>query len=160
MPRVNKTVRLAYETKLWIDELISKKELELREEINKGLIPKLEKHLFENSTDILNGVSCNVVLKVTSGSIIEQAYRNTRHYTNDEWKKVVRNMERSLKEVNMYKETTVTPRLYLDEDILTALESYQDEWRSKEPGKRLIKLSYVIKVVVFADYYNNFNKNI
>lgn len=53
MVRVNKTVRLAYETKLWIDELINIKELELREEINKGIVSKLEEDLFSINSEIL-----------------------------------------------------------------------------------------------------------
>ena len=79
MARINKTVRLAHETKLWIDELVSIKELELREELSNGLISKLEESLFNTNEEILNGVSCNVVLKVTSGSVIEQAYRNIQN---------------------------------------------------------------------------------
>ncbi|MBF0015505.1 hypothetical protein HAX42_14985 [Enterococcus casseliflavus] len=154
MTRVNKTVRLAYETKLWIDELINIKELELREQINKGLVPNLENQLFELNPMVLNGVSCNVVLKVTSGSVIEQAYRNTKHYSIDDWHKVIEIMKVEISKLNFSSESTVTPRLYIDEKILSELEKYQDTWRSKEPGKRLIRLSYVIKLVVFAEYYS------
>lgn len=154
MARVNKTVRLAYETKLWIDELINIKELELREEINNGIISKLEEDLFSINSEILNGVSCNVILKVTSGSVIEQAYRNTKHYSTDDWHKVIEIMNIEIPKLNFSNESTVTPRLYIDEKILSELEKYQDTWRSKEPGKRLIRLSYVIKLVVFAEYYS------
>ena len=161
MARVNKTVRLAYETKLWIDELINIKELELREEINNGIISKLEEDLFSINSEILNGVSCNVILKVTSGSVIEQAYRNTKHYSLEDWSKIQKLMKRKLSEVDFSEETTVTPRLYIDDEILSELETYQDTWRSKEPGKRLIRLSYVIKLVVFAEYYSKVDgKNI
>ncbi|EGO9794990.1 hypothetical protein DSM25_04680 [Enterococcus faecalis] len=154
MTRVNKTVRLAYETKLWIDELINYKELELREQMNDGLIQNLEKKLFDISPNVLNGISCNIVLKVTSGSVIEQAYRNTKHYSLEDWSKIQKLMKRKLSEVDFSEETTVTPRLYIDDEILSELETYQDTWRSKEPGKRLIRLSYVIKLVVFAEYYS------
>lgn len=154
MTRVNKTVRLAYETKLWIDELINIKELELREQINKGLVPNLENQLFELNPMVLNGVSCNVVLKVTSGSVIEQAYRNTKHYSIDDWHKVIEIMKVEIPKLNFSSESTVTPRLYIDEKILSELEKYQDTWHSKEPGKRLIRLSYVIKLIVFAEYYS------
>lgn len=161
MTRVNKTVRLAYETKLWIDELINIKELELREQVNNEFISSLEKQLFDRNPDILNGVSCNIILKVTSGSVIEQSYRNTKHYSLEDWNKLEKLMKRKLMEVDFSEETTVTPRLYIDDEILNELEIYQDTWRSKEPGKRLVRLSYVIKLVVFAEYYSKIEeKNI
>lgn len=161
MTRVNKTVRLAYETKLWIDELINIKELELREQVNNEFISSLEKQLFDRNPYILNGVSCNIILKVTSGSVIEQAYRNTKHYSLEDWSKLEKLMKRKLLEVDFSEETTVTPRLYIDDEILNELEIYQDIWRSKEPGKRLVRLSYVIKLVVFAEYYSKIEeKNI
>ncbi|MFZ4854515.1 hypothetical protein ACOYX4_16140 [Enterococcus entomosocium] len=154
MARINKTVRLAHETKLWIDELVSIKELELREELSNGLISKLEESLFNTNKEVLNGISCNVVLKVTSGSVIEQAYRNTVKYTETDWEKMRIRMESELSEVDYSKESSVTPKLYMNEEVLNGLEYYQDEWRYNEPGKRLIRLSYVIKLVVFAEYFN------
>jgi hypothetical protein len=70
-------------------------------------------------------------------------------------------MKRKLSEVDYSEETTVTPRLYIDDEILSGLETYQDTWRSKESGKRLIRLSYVIKLVVFAEYHSKIEgKNI
>lgn len=158
MGRINKTVRLAHETKLWIDELVSAKELELREELSNGLISKLEESVFNTNKEILNGVSCNVVLKVTNGSVIEQAYRNTVDYTKTDWEKMRIRMESELSsEVDYSKESSVTPKLYMSEEVLNGLEFYQDEWRYKESGKRLIRLSYVIKLVVFAEYFNKKN---
>ncbi|MDO0919918.1 MULTISPECIES: hypothetical protein [unclassified Enterococcus] len=154
MARINKTVRLAHETKLCIDELVSIKELELREELSNGLILKLEESLFNTNEEILNGVSCNVVLKVTSGSVIEQAYRNTVKYTKTDWEKMRTRMESELSQVDYSKESSVTPKLYMNEEVLNGLKLYQDEWRYNEPGKRLIRLSYVIKLVVFAEYFN------
>ena len=71
MARVYKTIRLAYEAKIWIDQLILRRERELKEEIKIGLTDKLETDMQEHYGDLLDGISFNVVLKVSAGSVIE-----------------------------------------------------------------------------------------
>lgn len=56
---------------------------------------------------------------------------------------------------NFSDKSTVTPRLFLDETVLEGLEEYRYHFKSDEPGKRLPRLSYIIKLVVFA-FYNKF----
>ena len=75
MMRVYKTVRLAYETKLWLDQLIIYREKQLQQEMKKGIISELEAKMQNQYGDILDGISFNIVMKVSSGSVLEQAYR-------------------------------------------------------------------------------------
>lgn len=154
MVRVYKTIRLAYEAKVWIDELILRRECELKEEIKNGLVNRLETDMQEFYTDLLNGISFNVVLKVSAGSIIEQAYRycKKQNFTDDEWDKIQHLMNRTIVTENFQNESSVTPRIFLDENILDGLEEFRNHFKSDEPGKRPPRLSYVIKLVIFAFY--------
>ena len=69
-------------------------------------------------------------------------------------------MKRKLSELDFSEKTTVT-EVYIDDEILSELEIYQDIWRSKKSGKKLIRLSYIIKLVLFAEYYSKIEgKNI
>ena len=102
MGRVYKTVRLAHETKVWIDELISRRSTELQEYLFKvPLQEKLEKEIFLANPLILDGVSVNVTLNVTSGSVIEQAVRATKDFTVEQWNSVKAEMEVELKSLNL-----------------------------------------------------------
>ena len=154
MARVYKTIRLAYEAKIWIDQLILRRERELKEEIKIGLTDKLETDMQEHYGDLLDGISFNVVLKVSAGSVIEQAYRfcKKRNFTDDEWEKIQNRMDRTVVKENFQNEDSVTPRIFLDENVLEGLEEYRYHFKSDEPGKRLPRLSYIIKLVVFAFY--------
>ncbi|WP_429975763.1 hypothetical protein [Enterococcus sp. DIV0086] len=154
MAKVYKTVRLAYETKIWIDKLIVYRERQLQVEIKNGLIKKLEEEIQSQFNELVNGVSLNLVLKVSSGSVLEQAYRycEKQNLSNEEWSKIEKRMNHAVKENDFKTETTVTPKFYLDEDILDGLEHYRYRFKIDEPGKRLPLLSYIIKLVVFAFY--------
>ena len=77
MTRVYKSVRLAYEAKVWIDELIQEKERKIQELNKEDFQNKLEQTLLANHFDDLNGISFNIILKASIGSIIEESYRNT-----------------------------------------------------------------------------------
>ena len=118
MTRVYKSVRLAYEAKVWIDELIQEKERKIQELNKVDFLDKLEKTLLTDHYNELNGLSFNIILKASIGSVIEESYRNTRHYPIDKWQKLRQQMEADVKNVNPNLETTVTPRIYLDEDVL------------------------------------------
>lgn len=152
MTRVYKTVRLAYETKLWIDELIIYREKQLQSEIKKGIVNDLEAEMQEQFSDVLDGISFNIVMKVSSGSVLEQAYRycEAQEFSDEEWSEIERRMIREIKNCDFQSETTVTPRLYLDENILDGLEQYRYKFKINEKGKYLPRLSYIIKLVVFA----------
>ena len=80
MTRVYKSVRLAYEAKVWIDELIQEKERKIQELNKEDFQNKLEQTLLANHFDDLNGISFNIILKASIGSIIEESYRNSEIY--------------------------------------------------------------------------------
>ncbi|MDS2549093.1 hypothetical protein RKU32_00560, partial [Streptococcus pneumoniae] len=92
MVRVYKSVRLAYEAKVWIDELIQNKERKIKELSQNNFLSTLEQTLLSNHYDELNGVSFNIVLKASIGSVIEESYRNTKDYSIDEWQKLRQEM--------------------------------------------------------------------
>lgn len=157
MARVYKTIRLAYEAKIWIDQLIVQRERELKEEIKNGLIEKLETDIQNHYSELLDGISFNLVLKVSAASVIEQAYRycKKRNFSEEEWTSIQNHMDAFVMKENFCDKSTVTPRLFLDETVLEGLEEYRYHFKSDEPGKRLPRLSYIIKLVVFA-FYNKF----
>ena len=150
MTRVYKSVRLAYEAKVWIDELIQEKERKIQELNKEDFLDKLEKTLLKNHYDELNGLSFNIILKASIGSVIEESYRNTKHYPIDKWQKRRQQMERDIKNVNPNLETTVTPRIYLDEDVLAGLDDFRYVLMKEDCATRLPRLSYIIKLVVYS----------
>lgn len=85
---------------------------------------------------------------------MEQAYRycEKQNLSDEEWSKIEKRMNHAVKENDFKTETTVTPKFYLDEDILDGLEHYRYRFKIDEPGKRLPLLSYIIKLLVFAFY--------
>jgi len=147
MPRVYKSVRLAYEAKVWINDLIAWRAEILQNELKDGLNSRLEDEIFELNPEVLNGVSVNLVLKVTNGSVIEQAVRNTKHYDVTKWRQVARDMESAIKSIKNVNVEDITPRLYLKVDILDELERLRLKLKVDDSIPRL---SYVIKLVVFA----------
>ncbi|MCY8497742.1 hypothetical protein, partial [Bacillus atrophaeus] len=152
--REYKTVRLSNEAKVWIDQLINRREHLLQSELKDGLVTRLEDDLFKRHLDKLNGVSFNVVLKVSNGSVIEEAYRNTKDLSDVKWLEKLRELEslsRTRKVENS--SSTVTPRLYMDTNVMEGLEEYRKRFMTLDPeriGKRPLKLSFVIKLVVYA----------
>lgn len=157
MARVYKTIRLAQKAKIWIDQLIVRRERELKEEIKNGLLDKLETDIQNHYSELLDGISFNLVLKVSAASVIEQAYRycKKRNFSEKEWASIQKHMDAFVVKENFSDKSTVTPRLFLDETVLEGLEEYRYHFKSDEPGKRLPRLSYIIKLVVFA-FYNKF----
>ena len=61
-------------------------------------------------------------------------------------------MDRTIVKENYKDKSSVTPRLYLDENVLDGLEEYRYHFKSDEPSKRLPRLSYIIKLIIFAFY--------
>ncbi|MTV94442.1 hypothetical protein GM529_14255, partial [Streptococcus pneumoniae] len=83
-------------------------------------------------------------------SVIEESYRNTKHYSIDEWQKLRQEMEKDIKKVNPSLETSVTPRLYLDENVLNGLDEFRYHLMKEDGATRLTRLSYIIKLVVYS----------
>ncbi|OIU89966.1 hypothetical protein [Enterococcus faecalis] len=155
MPREYKTVRLSYEAKVWIDDLIIHRNEQLQLALKENMLntSKLEEFLFNSQKKLLDGLSINVGLKVTNGSVIEQAYRQTvedkeNKLTIEQWREFADRLEIDKKHVINKDIETVTPRLYLSTDIIQGLENLRYEL--KREGRGIPRLSYIIKLVVFS----------
>ena len=155
MPREYKTVRLSYEAKVWIDDLIIHRNKQLQLALKEDIIntSKLEELIFNSQKNLLDGLSINVVLKVTNGSVIEQAYRHTveddkSKLTINQWREFANKMEFDKKYMTNKEVETVTPRLYLNTNIIQGLENLRYEL--KHEGRGIPRLSYIIKLVVFS----------
>ncbi|CJE49876.1 Uncharacterised protein [Streptococcus pneumoniae] len=59
-------------------------------------------------------------------------------------------MEKDIKTVNPSLETSVTPRLYLDENVLNGLDEFRYHLMKEDGATRLPRLSYIIKLVVYS----------
>ncbi|RJZ11795.1 hypothetical protein DYZ47_02927 [Listeria monocytogenes] len=71
MPRVYKTVRIAYETKKWLNDIITKYEEQLKKE-KESLVIECEDKL--RKSDEFKNYSPTLSLSVSSGSTVEAAY--------------------------------------------------------------------------------------
>ena len=150
MAREYLNIRLAYEAKYWIEYLQELKQQELNRRIDDGLVEDIEKKVFEEFQ--LDGVSTTIILKVSASSIIEDAFRTTENYSIEQWKKVNNKLGDTEKEINFQKKIgTLTPRFYLDTNIIKGLEGYCISFMT-ENNIRSVKLSYVIKCVIHAYY--------
>ncbi|MBU3197629.1 hypothetical protein KPL26_13375 [Clostridium algidicarnis] len=157
MTREYLNVRLAYEAKYWIEKLQERKQQDLNRRIDDGLVEDIEKRVFEEFS--LDGVSTTIILKVSASSIIEDAFRRTEMYSPEQWKKVNDKLVDTEKGIDFHKKIgTLTPRFYLDTNIIKGLEEYCITFMT-ENNIRSVKLSYVIKCVIHAYYLeleNNF----
>lgn len=124
----------------------------LNEEIRQGLIDRLEEKLLQDFYRELEGISLNLTLNITVGSVIEKAYIATKHYSESEWDILAKSMKEF--EANLdINNKGVTPRISLEIDVLRGLEDHQSEFRKLNTyaeAKRAVNLSYVIKLVVYA----------
>lgn len=75
-------------------------------------------------------------------------YRNTANYTKNEWEVLANEMEKQNYKIET---STTTPKLYLDNEIWNGLESYQRKLMG-ENNRRILRLSYIIKLVIFAGW--------
>ena len=150
--RIYKTVRLAYETKHWIDQLILKRTEQLQRSIRQNaLYDRIEARLLDMTDDKeLDGVSINVTINVTVGSIIEQAVRYSRGMTIEDWRKLSTEAEAAKKKIKDSNQDDSTPRIYINEQIFRELEDLQVLLREESP--RVPRMSYVIKLAVFNLY--------
>lgn len=150
MTRIYKSVRLAYEAKIWIDDLIQEKEQKIQKLNQINFLDTLEQTLMSNHYNELNGLSFNIVLKASIGSVIEESYRNTINYSLEKWQTLRQQMEEDIKKVNPNLETSVTPRIYLDENVLVGLDNFRYDLMKDDGATRLPRLSYIIKLVVYS----------
>lgn len=146
--RIYKSVRLASVTSVWADELISLKQQQLDKELQDGLLEHAENKLLKDFP-FLNGISRNITFKVSFSSVVELCYRITEDYENDDWETLIKQMEQFNDTSD--NNTSNTPKLYLEESVWHGLESYQRSLMS-EDNKRILRLSYIIKLVLFAGW--------
>ncbi|HET0715421.1 TPA: hypothetical protein VQK47_000970 [Streptococcus pneumoniae] len=144
--RIYKSVRLASIVNAYVDDLVNLKQIELENE--EGLAERAETSLLD-TFPVLNGVSRNISFKVSFSSIVEMCYRNTANYTKNEWEVLAKEMEKQNYKIET--STTTTPKLYLDAEIWNGLESYQRKLMG-ENNRRILRLSYIIKLVIFAGW--------
>lgn len=143
--RIYKSVRLASIVNVWVDDLVNLKQIELENE--EGLAERAETSLLE-TFPVLNGVSRNISFKVSFSSIVEMCYRITSDYSKNEWDILAKEMEKQNYKIET---STTTPKLYLDDEIWNGLESYQRKLMG-ENNRRILRLSYIIKLVIFAGW--------
>ena len=146
--RIYKSVRLASVTTVWVDELINWKQKQLEEETSQGLIEKAENNLLRDFP-VLNGISRYISFKVSFSSIVEMCYRNTTDYDREAWDRLAQEMDKLSFKIDS--EVSTTPKLYLDDEIWNGLESYQRKLMG-ENNRRILRLSYIIKLVIFAGW--------
>lgn len=151
MKKESKTLRMAAETKEWVDKLILNEKVELNK-IRQGLTDRLEENLRRDFDEELTGISLNLTLNITVGSLIEKAYKATKHYSDSKWDILANSMKLLENSLDRNKKG-VTPRITLDIDVLRGLEAYQSRFRKLNTyaeANRAVNLSYVIKLVVYS----------
>ena len=151
MPRVYKTVRLAYETKKWLNDLIATHEEQLKG-IKESLITKYEDLLRENEE--FQNYSPTLSITVSSGSILEAAYNYcmNSNLSPSDWSAISEECKKTeKKEIGNLDVGSTTPRFLIGTDILEGLERLQ--WELKPSNmQRNLQLNFVIKLVVFFYY--------
>ncbi|AVK62342.1 hypothetical protein C5Z25_11500 [Lactobacillus sp. CBA3605] len=151
MPRVYKTVRLAYETKKWLNDLIATHEEQLKG-IKESLITKYEDLLREN--DEFKNYSPTLSITASSGSLLEAAYNYcmSSNLSPSDWSVISEECKKTAKkEIGDLDVGSTTPRFLIGTDILEGLERLQ--WELKPANmQRNLQLNFVIKLVVFYYY--------
>lgn len=154
MPRIYKTIRLAYETKYWLDQLIDRRTEQLKKSIRENkLQDRIEEQLLQMNIEELDGVSVNVSLNVTVGSVIEQAVRYSRNLTVEQWNALAGEVESAKRRIEDTSQNDVTPRIYLDQEIFRELEDLQTFLRPE--GARAPRVSFLIKLAAYNLYKNS-----
>ncbi|RIM66193.1 hypothetical protein BU600_12955, partial [Staphylococcus arlettae] len=82
--------------------------------------------------------------------IIEGAFKYSSNFSLNEWEKIENEMHTFNIDRNI-EVGSLTPKLYLERDVITGLNQYQKNFM-KESMVRVVRLSYVIGIVVFAYY--------
>lgn len=153
MPRVYKTVRIAYETKKWLNDIIQNYEKQLKTE-REILITKYEDKLrklpeFTNYSPALS-------ISVSSGSIVEAAYHfcSRLNLSRTDWAKISEQAKKVAKaeaREGQLDVGSITPRLFIDSEVLEGLENMQ--WELKpDTMQRNLQFNYILKLVIFRYY--------
>lgn len=148
MERKYKAFRFAYETKYWLNSLVSFYDKQLQKQLNTGLLDNIE-HEILTSYD-LSGMALTVTLNATTGSIIELALKSTQSFTLADWKKLESEVEIAKNQIQGEHFPDSTPRVYLSKEALNQIESIQSLLR--EDSKRGPIPPYIIKLAVYHLY--------
>ncbi len=144
-------IRLSYEAKLCIEKIHSKVQDRMSDSISITELDEIEKLIKNYLTDkdpILSNVSITNILKVSTSSIIEEACYFTWNYTSKDWHKIDDEMQKYKFNLDI-DVGSLTPKLYLENEVIVRLQQYQKDFM-KEDMVRVVKMSYVIKVIIFA----------
>ena len=115
-----------------------------------NLQDRVEDQLLNMNEDDLDGISINISLNVTAGSIIEQAVRYSRTLSIDAWNALSVEVENAKKLINNNNQNDSTPRIYISEQIYRELEDLQSSLRQE--AARVPRMSFVIKLAVYNLY--------
>lgn len=153
-------IRLSYEAKFFIESIQTQLQESLRSSISENEVPLIEQsiksfinHEFnELDPKTIDAISVTTILKVSSSSVIEGAfkYSSNSNFSLEKWRAIEHEM-RAFKIDKNIEVGSLTPKLYLEKDIISALNQYQKDFM-KESMIRVVRLSYVISIVVFAYY--------
>lgn len=100
--------------------------------------------------DDLDGISINISLNVSVGSIIEQAVRDSRNLKEEDWNALSLEVETAKRLIKNSNQNDSTPRIYISEQIYRELEDLQSILR--QDGSRVPRMSFVIKLAVYNLY--------
>lgn len=149
MIREYKTFRFSYDAKYMLDQLIFYYEQKLHERT-------VKEDLLDNITDTvmetydLYGVSVNLDLRITAGSVIELAVKSTNNLTLSDWKILESEVETIKKEIHNYSTEDAVPRVYIAKDTIRQLEDLHFSLREDSP--RGPKIPYIIKLALYHLY--------
>lgn len=151
-------IRLSYEAKYFIESIQTQLQESVQKSISENEMPLIEKSIKSFINNELKGfdpktidaISITTILKVSSSSVIEGAFKYSKNFSLDEWIKIENEMNAFRIDKNI-EVGSLTPKLYLEKDVISGLNQYQKDFM-KESMIRVVRLSYVISIVVFAYY--------
>lgn len=150
-------IRLSYEAKYCIEKIQAKIQNELDLAISTNDLDEIEqltRNYLINKDPLLSGVSITNILKISSSSIVEESINFSWNFSLKDWEKIETKMNNYSFKENL-DVGTLTPRLYLNEKTQQRIQEYQKSFM-KDSMVRVVKNSYVIKLVVFAYYLHIF----
>lgn len=153
MERIYKTLRISREAKYWLNKLISYYDKQLYNQLtNQNLLENAEKMLAD--TFSLEGVSINLDLNVTTGSIIDLAIRLTDSFDLQDWRKLEDETDIASDKIPVDFEDNTLPRIYFPVETLERLE-YLRIYLC-EDAKRGPRQTYIIKCALYNLYKQTF----
>ena len=153
MERVYKTLRFSKEAKYWLNKLISHYEKQLYHQVkNQNLLENAEKLLADNFP--LEGVSINIDLNVTVGSIVDLAIRLTDSFDLQDWRTLEDETDIASSKIPEDFEDNTLPRIYFPVNTLDRIEYLR--FYLREDAKRGPRQTYIIKCALYNLYKQTF----